>query len=62
MQIAFFPWLFLKEAVTLGPLTFQSFRDQRGVITPSLAELGGSLDAILQGYEFATLSWPTLII
>jgi hypothetical protein len=50
MQIAFFPWLFLKEAVTLGPLTFQNFRDQRGVTSPSLAELGGSLDKILQGY------------
>jgi hypothetical protein len=39
MQIVFFPWLFLKEPITLGPFTFQNFRDKDGRITPSFTDL-----------------------
>jgi hypothetical protein len=28
MQIAFFPWLFLNEPITLEPLTFLPLRDK----------------------------------
>jgi hypothetical protein len=50
MQIVFFPWLFLKEPITLGPFTFENFRDKYGRITPSFAGLEAPLTIILQGY------------
>jgi hypothetical protein len=50
MQIVFLPWLFLKESVTLGLLTFQTLRDEEGGIAPNLADLEDPITAILQGY------------
>ena len=41
MQIAFFPWLYLKEPLTLGTLTFLPFRDERGNFPAPLTDLAG---------------------
>jgi hypothetical protein len=50
MQIALFPWLFLREPITLGRLTFLPFRDERGNVSAPLAMLAESLSTILRGY------------
>jgi len=50
MQIAFFPWLYLKEPITLGTLTFLPFRDERGNFPAPLTDLADSLTIILRGY------------
>jgi hypothetical protein len=50
MQIAFFPWLYLKEPITLGTLTFLPFRDDRGNVATPLTDLADSLTIVLRGY------------
>jgi len=50
MQIAFFPWLLLREPITLAPLTFLVFKDERQNVFAPLVGLAESLSIILRGY------------
>ena len=50
MQVAFFPWLSLKQPIELPPLRFVPFRDNSGVVPAELKDLTESLDTILTGY------------
>jgi len=50
VQVAFFPWLRLKEPIVLEPLTFVPFRDRNGRMHPTLADLETALNDIMSGY------------
>ena len=50
MQVAFFPWLSLKQPIELPPLRFVPFRDISGAVPTELNDLAESLDTILMGY------------
>src|SRR4051794_13387089 len=50
MQSVFFPWLSLKQPITIARLKFVPFKNQRGSVPAELADLAPSLERMLRGY------------
>lgn len=48
--IAFFPWLFLKEPVTVGEVVIVPFRDESGKVSEAIVDLQPSLEKLLSSY------------